>query len=726
MDVPALASQITAVTVYHTGARVERAAPLPPPPGEYPDSVRIPGLPLSLDDRTVRLRIETDPAGAAAPVAATDLRVGLELPAPEPGLAPPRDEELRAAMHKVRRLEAHVAQVEGMGARLEKLEPPQRPRGAYGSPPPPSPGAARLALLDFRGSRLEALGEEIRTLKRELHQAREELRQLEFRHRSASTARQAREHELRKSIIVRLRRMPEGPAVACRLIVQYLVPGARWAPGYTLRFDPDYRHAQLAMRALVCQASGEDWNDVDLTVSTAEPQRWMELPELASLRIGRLQAAPARTGWREPPADTAQLFADYDRARERIAAPPPASTEPEAELEVEPEVELFDEEVEEALMMFDGASEPEIASEPEAVLAEETTAEFDDRLMLGAVAASPAPPMAAAALTPSSRPAGRKALHVKRLQTRGAPEKPPGPEAAGEIRAPDELLDYGNLRLGGIDDPVRGKLRAARPDQTCLELLASVHVEVQFDVLVAIQTARQTAARIGRSEPPPTYAFPAAWQDFDHAYAAEAQVDVASDGTFHSVPLLARTAETELRHVVVPRESPDVFRFVTLTNPLPRPLPQGPADIYVGGDFLLSSTLRTVAPGGTAELGLGVEEAIKVARNTTFAESSGLLGGRLGLEHAIRIDVANLLPETARVEVRERVPITRDGDEAVKVAVTEGEPPWESFQQTHNPIEGGYRWLVELEAGDTRTLQARYTIQFAAKHELVGGNRREP
>ncbi|MCP4661286.1 MAG: hypothetical protein GY856_38265, partial [bacterium] len=73
-----------------------------------------------------------------------------------------------------------------------------------------------------------------------------------------------------------------------------------------------------------------------------------------------------------------------------------------------------------------------------------------------------------------------------------------------------------------------------------------------------------------------------------------------------------------------------------------------------------------------------------------------------------------------------RVPITRDGDEAVKVAVTEGEPPWESFQQTHSPIEGGYRWLVELEAGGTRTLQARYTIQFAAKHELVGGNRREP
>lgn len=295
----------------------------------------------------------------------------------------------------------------------------------------------------------------------------------------------------------------------------------------------------------------------------------------------------------------------------------------------------------------------------------------------------------------------------------------------GEVRAPDELLDYGNLRLGGIDDPERGKLRPARADEWYLELLSSLHVEIRIDVLVAIRMAQEKAARIGTREPPPAYAFPTPWQDFAHAYAAEAPVDVASDGNFHSVPLLKRTAETELRHVAVPRESPEVFRFVTLTNPLPRPLPQGPADLYAGDDFLLSSTLRTVAPGGTEELGLGVEEAIKVARNTRFAESSGLMGGRLSLEHAIRIDVANHLPQTARVEIRERVPGSRHGDETVKVELTEVEPPWESFHQTRSPIEGSYRWLVDVAAGGSRSLQARYTIQLAAKHELVGGNRRE-
>ena len=37
-------------------------------------------------------------------------------------------------------------------------------------------------------------------------------------------------------------------------------------------------------------------------LSTAEAQSWTELPELASIRIGRRQPSPPRVGWRPPPA----------------------------------------------------------------------------------------------------------------------------------------------------------------------------------------------------------------------------------------------------------------------------------------------------------------------------------------------------------------------------------------------------------------------------------------
>ena len=71
------------------------------------------------------------------------------------------------------------------------------------------------------------------------------------------------------------------------------------------------RQVELVMRALICQASGEDWRGVKLVLSTAAPMSWTELPELASIRIGRAQPPPpARAGFRPPPKGATALFAE--------------------------------------------------------------------------------------------------------------------------------------------------------------------------------------------------------------------------------------------------------------------------------------------------------------------------------------------------------------------------------------------------------------------------------
>jgi hypothetical protein len=148
--------------------------------------------------------------------------------------------------------------------------------------------------------------------------------------------------------------------------------------------------------------------------------------------------------------------------------------------------------------------------------------------------------------------------------------------------------------------------------------------------------------------------------------------------------------------------------------------------VYVDGDYLLTSRLHTVAPKGTIELGLGVEEGLKVARNIQFAErTSGLLGGNLGLSHEITVDVTNNLSKDANVEIRERVPIVREGEDKVSVQISDVDPPWERFDQDRRQIEGAYRWRLDVPSGSTRTLKANYEISLSAKHEIVGGNRRE-
>jgi hypothetical protein len=154
-------------------------------------------------------------------------------------------------------------------------------------------------------------------------------------------------------------------------------------------------------------------------------------------------------------------------------------------------------------------------------------------------------------------------------------------------------------------------------------------------------------------------------------------------------------------------------------------------DVSLGGDFLMTVPLPTVAPGGTVALGLGVEQRLKVARNASYREeSAGLLSGELALTHEVRIRVQSHLAEPARVEVRERIPYLEEEqkDEKVKVTVKRADPPWTPYTQEERggpPLKGGYRWQLDVPPGQFREAQVSYVITLPARKQLVGGNRRE-
>lgn len=214
---------------------------------------------------------------------------------------------------------------------------------------------------------------------------------------------------------------------------------------------------------------------------------------------------------------------------------------------------------------------------------------------------------------------------------------------------------------------------------------------------------------------------------YDYRYAAQGLIDVPADGRVHNVPLATCRAPVETTLVVVPRESLQAVRLATMKNPLAAPLLAGPADVYLEDEFLVSTPLRQVPAGATLSIGLGVEEALKVARNTFYTEEvAGLLRGGAMLSHRVEIEVASRLPKPVRVEVRERVPVKDESEEGVTVAVTKVDPGWDDFDQNEvSRIKGGKRWLFSLAPGEQRKLVFGYDIRIEGKRELVGGNRRE-
>ncbi len=704
-EVAAADTRLDSVTIYARGARVRRTASLT----RCPSQVRITGLPLAVIEDTVRISVD-------GPALATAVRVGIATP-PE-ATAP---EEISQVREAKRLVAIATAELERLEAAVERLAASSI-LAADPSDDPPAPWAAivaaRRSVLAVRTDRELALRAQITAAQQRLADARVDL-EVALDQQRANPTRDARPHELRKRLDIELAASGEGAVV---LHVEYMVVGARWAPSYVARLDG--AKASLEVRAVVAQDTGEDWRGAKLVLSTAEPARFAQLPELAAQRIGRKQAEPARRGFRPPPAGAETLYADYQQHveahRGEVAAADRASTEDsfggDAPYEADDDAlggirsraqsfaeEVWDEE--------SSAAKERFATPPRGAFALDARAVPADAKL---------PPMAAPAsktvMFSHDEGAPEKSKKLGRASGGAAmKDRPTVVAKPAPVGAPSPLLDYGNLIMADARSPARGQLIAMPVDGD------------------RAAVARDVAARRDRIE---ALALPpgctGTWSHaYDYAYATDGEIEVASDGAWHSIAVTQRPAAVQLRHVAVPREQADVFRIASIANPFPGPLLPGPIDVYDRGRFLVTSSVEQAPPGALLEIGLGVDAAVKIARNTEFREeAAGMLRGSLKLHHSISIDVDNVSGQPIELEVRERIPVTREGEDDIEVEVGRVEPAWEPWKpDADGPraarLRRGYRWRLALPANTKRTLRAAYEIKIPSKAELIGGNRRE-
>lgn len=706
-----IGSRIEQVTVFASGARVRRTTTLRGP--QLPGCVRIGDLPLAVIDDTVRAEVD---GGAVV----TALRAGFTTPIGP--AAAEEDDALRAART---RLEIARSEVQRLELSLDRLvsskavvdDPSDEPPAAWSAVI-----AARRALVTARSERQLALRQQLAAARHEATEAERALQVARERDHRSGTARAAKAHEQRKHVELDLAVQPGAGDVTIHL--EYQVAAARWAPSYVARLDADATRFEL--RAVVAQNTGEDWTGVALRLSTAEPDQFAPLPELHPQKIGRRQAEPAKRGFRAPPAGAEALYADYlakfPPTRHVLAGATSTSAYDADEGGAGPSTMptdgappagvVWDEESSRAKDAYQGL--PNNAPlEPMPVMPAAMPRGKSGGIasaIVGGIAGAAAAPFALAAQAVAKKPAppgGGGGMGMDRLE-----------EAKTQALAapPSPRLDYGALRMGAPDAGTRGKLTP---------------VGTSHEASAANARVADALTVLGRLPLPPGHI--AAWgHTYDYAFAADGNVDVKSDGTWHSLALTARPGKATLHHVAVPREQDDVFRVATITNPFEGPLLPGPIDVYDRGQFLLTSVVDFTPPGGSVDVGLGVDAAVKVARNSEFhEEAAGMLRGALRLHHSISIEVENLSPRAIDLEVRERIPVAREGDDDVEVVAGRVEPAWERWipdpdAPHHARPRGTYRWRVEISPRAKKLLRAAYEIKIAGKNELVGGNRREP
>jgi uncharacterized protein (TIGR02231 family) len=78
------------------------------------------------------------------------------------------------------------------------------------------------------------------------------------------------------------------------LTLAAVLPQAGWVPTYDVRLAADAKSASLTFRALVRQQTGEDWSNVEVTLSTARPASGSAPPQLEPWYVALVRPQPLR------------------------------------------------------------------------------------------------------------------------------------------------------------------------------------------------------------------------------------------------------------------------------------------------------------------------------------------------------------------------------------------------------------------------------------------------
>lgn len=261
-DVP-LASRVTAVALYPQGATVTREASFDLPAGRH--ELILADLPRTTPLASVRV--------AVAGVAMGSVTVRDAYVPPRDGAT---DAALEAARAEVDRLEAALRDGEARVAEIELEAAAADARVAFLRQIGEGEGVAGLdvgTLRDLSGM----IGEEVLAALRAGHEAERRAdaadRGLEALREDLAAARQALkalvpETEARAMLAVAV---TAAEAVQGRVTVSYVTDRAGWLPVYDLKLDRGQGRLEIGRGAFLRQATGENWRDVELTLSTRRP-----------------------------------------------------------------------------------------------------------------------------------------------------------------------------------------------------------------------------------------------------------------------------------------------------------------------------------------------------------------------------------------------------------------------------------------------------------------------
>ncbi|KAF8602832.1 hypothetical protein BDV93DRAFT_523690 [Ceratobasidium sp. AG-I] len=381
-------------------------------------------------------------------------------------------------------------------------------------------------------------------------------------------------------------------AGSVKLILTYVVSGARWSPAYELHASTDSTTQTVAntvtlhYRASVVQTTGENWDDVNLTLSTAP------------ILVGNTLPVPVRSVVRELGSN--QGLFSFGAPNVNAGAVQQRQQQPQQQQQQQQQG------------VFGQAATNNIASSSlfgqaqQAVQPNPQQGAFTDAFGFGsASSAQPASLFGSAASTTAS--SGLFGATAPPTTSGGFDNTDAGARPTGlfgaAISTTAPATTTGGLFGGGgglfgqaVTEPHRHQLDDHVP-------------EPQSPVIVASDPELQALEHAGTE---------AQERVFANTYRVDTPVTVQSDGTPHRVTIMTVQLAAKTEYVAVPKTMPTVFLQCRIENTSTHQLPPGPLVAYLDGSYVDKSNIPLVLPKGTITRSLGTDPAIRA----TFGHKS--------------------------------------------------------------------------------------------------------
>lgn len=442
---------------------------------------------------------------------------------------------------------------------------------------------------------------------------------------------------------------------------KYLIRGANWYPRYTLELNSNGQEAELGWHALVRNETGEDWKNVRLEFSTANPNQDIDLPEYREYRIASKEVA------------TYSGDEDYSPADKEYDAPSKPSANAGSVLRSKKESKK-------------AAPAPKVSqrSKAEQRIDDVYYQEKND-----------SPLMQSRALIEGNYKDRSNSLRVEenmnRLQGELANQKYSFDQGSYE-----ESIRYGKealRRFSGLRETSRKELKELENE---VQNLLNRSSQLSSDKKYSNQLIAPGISSEG----------------FDFRYIAQSRERIPSDRTLNRVFLRKRNITVRPGYETSPLTNDGVFLNVVSSNTEREPLLAGPLEIYSGENLLGTTTVSTLKPGQEIKMELGPDRDIKVERKQEkLDDKSGIISRKKNIRYRVTVSIKNNKRRAVPVRLIDRIPYTND--DSVKVEWSPGTDSPKSKTE-----DGILTYELEIGANSRKTVQFEYTVSYPADNIL--------